>query len=537
MKKIITIASICTLSLSAFAANEIVDILGRANNTAHYTKNISVSKKDSDVNTIGSVNKILARTNESPERGRLNMGRLVTTNGDKAYYFNSEAQSITESDFRKMFDYNREFGSEFNVDNLNFNAFTNWKAYPQTVDLDESSLSYISPLNGYEKEPEDGDYWTSPTVSIVAANYACNEPERMYPVIWDKILRSKDNQFTGSCSENGYNNHAYSLANLIRKTSNVAVLSALNRYSTNDDNVTHFDPAPYALGDYVGVAVSRYTYNNGYERGYSSYNKHSLELDRYIYKHHVIEFAGSGNGGIGGDITDYGRAFNAITVGSANLESKAIDGNTSLKNPTFGNNLSYDKPEILNHGYFSESVIGTEASATYTAAMVANLLNYTPFYKWHPEAVKALLLTTSTIPVTGSRNTKKFPSILKGIVSYNSMKYNNRSRFWYGENGDMPSGDVIVFKEYNIEKGKKYRIAISWLVDPDYAKSMGVLPLGFSLKVSQPTKTMQSQRPNHTFQYLEFTAASDDPIEITIKRAVNKDTNHKIYLGYNMHEM
>ena len=249
---------------------------------------------------------------------------------------------------------------------------------------------------------------------------------------------------------------------------------------------------------YIGVR------NNNPNIDYFEYNSEAQLLDDYIYENRTIEFVPSGNFGRR-DIVPrmYARAYatNAITVG-------AVDQNHNIANySSITRQRGYtraDKPEIYNYSRFQVKkelarkygnilyqpyYEGTEMAAAYTAGMVSNLLATNPFYRWHPEVVKALLLTSFGHPISGipSENvSKNAPSYRYLVFDYQkAYEHSLYSRYW---NGDIqkfvePGSNDIFFWVPNIKnKGKAVKAAIAWLSKgSDNARCNGFSPQKFYL--------------------------------------------------------
>ena len=234
----------------------------------------------------------------------------------------------------------------------------------------------------------------------------------------------------------------------------------------------------------------------------------------------------------------------------------------------------YDKPEIVNmanvffnkgdtytYNYgktdsYAPTFGHTSAATPYTVGMIADLLHQKPFYKWHPEVVKALLLTSSVMPLEMNTNqqndingnTNKL--ICRGLPSYKAMVYGNRSRYWIGNKddhfttatiyygGSYVSKNAIVFDEPNITAGKTYRIAIAWLVDGNYVEENGAFPQDIDLMVSQVGTSTEKYSTSATnpFEMVEFKAENSNNLTIKIVRYHNNG-NNRVMLGYNLYEV
>lgn len=306
------------------------------------------------------------------------------------------------------------------------------------------------------------------------------------------------------------------------------------------------------------------------------YSLQSAAIDNYVYNNRVIEFTSAGNAansvvGYKDEVTALSRGVNVIAVGA--VEPKLLGGKydktSSKANPTYYNHNStadshrhtIDKPEIANFSNFFfpndplrrftysattkdiqkdyyPSISKTSGATPYTAALAANLLSTHPFYKWHPEVVKALMLTSSTVEIKDkdrdTDNLNKF--IGKGTPSYAAMTKGNRSRYWNGNNTDFYKNNLIEFNESNIKVNKKYRIAIAWLSDGTFVYNYGLLPQANKLSIWQNGKEVAvSNNTYNSFQIVEFTAASTGDLTIKINRTANR--GGRVLLGYNMYEV
>ena len=315
-----------------------------------------------------------------------------------------------------------------------------------------------------------------------------------------------------------------------------------------------------------------------YSCGTSSiYEYESRDIDDFIYHTRTIEFAPAGEFN-DGSMDDVGKGVNVITVGAVksslnNIQSLSYHQKSSAVNPTFrDNSTKYVKPEIANVSDFlfpqhyavaikggndgswgglvnSWSVLepfyggkeGTSAAASYTAATVAMLLQRYPFYKWHPEVVKALLITSSvkSINNASSYDTDNEGKYAMGIPKGEALFVNNRSRFWNGKNGDFFSSGYpgkIEFTEQNINPNKKYRIAIAWLSRGTVVYNYQDIPQDIDLEVLQGGTTLDASTSFHnSFEFVEVYPTTTEPLTIRIKRYNN--LGGRVLLGYNLVEV
>ena len=121
---------------------------------------------------------------------------------------------------------------------------------------------------------------------------------------------------------------------------------------------------------------------------------------------------------------------------------------------------------------FSPLYDGSEASAAYTAGMVSNLLATNPFYRWHPEVVKAVLLTSNgtkiDAPYVDHQVTTKAPSYK--YLAFNDQKASNLgiySRYWNGKiqkfQASGHENEIFFVVDNKNHKGEAFSAAIAWL--------------------------------------------------------------------------
>jgi len=329
--------------------------------------------------------------------------------------------------------------------------------------------------------------------------------------------------------------------------------------------VNGYDKNPKIYVGNLGFGVS-----NENDETYGTIGEH---IDNFIYNTRTIEVAAAGNAGFRthSSISPAGKAINAITVGAVHNDL-TYHYTSSAKNPKFpGKNTTYVKPEIANYSdlLFPKAGVGavekgsagevltpyamqTASAAAYTTASIALLLKKYPFYKWHPEVVKALLLTSSVTPISNASshdadnyNVAGIPTpIAVSVPNARNINNYNRSRYWNGNNGDFfNSDDEIVFTETNIKPNQRYRIAISWLVNGTFVVENGVLPLDLDLMVYETSSNSYNWSSSKTstsgpnaFELVDFTTKSNTgKLKIVIKRFSNH--GGRVLLGYNLSEV
>ena len=338
---------------------------------------------------------------------------------------------------------------------------------------------------------------------------------------------------------------------------------------------------PYDNNMHIGNIISSINQNQ------TIYNMEAAALDDYIYNNRVIEFAPYTNNG---GKTGAGIALNAISVAGAtgriafsnntipatytedpNNNPNRLLGHVNLEDTpalpllkSGENRSNYQKPEIYNvsdglfnagtqivhdnNEYEYEAISDAWGASTVSATMTADLLERHPFYKWHPEVVKALWVSASRTERTDNkffstniynRNNRNY---IASLATFDDLLFNNKSRYWYGNNTDFLSNNVITFTE-DVEPGQIYSFAIAWLVRGDYAVHEKVLSTEFNLTVSYKHPSGKTeifkQQAYKIATYRHFPRVSIpagvNKVTVTIERTRN--TNDRIILGYNMHKM
>ena len=365
----------------------------------------------------------------------------------------------------------------------------------------------------------------------------------------------------GNCSE-GYAdriNHGAKVARTIKTIVPKATLYGLTTSCTDDTiqvalPIDGYDKNPKI---YIG--------NHSYGQGGDAYDTlTSRFIDDFVYNTRTIEIASAGNNGLFNfsNISENARGVNVISVGAVHNDS-TYDRSSSRVNPKYPNSeAKYVKPEIANYAdllfpkadVFEVTKKGkisttkeiltpffrqTSSAAPYTTATVALLLDKYPFYRWHPEVVKALLITSSIKTITGAENHDKDndSKYAMGVPDGRALAQYNRSRFWNGNKGHYFLNEKIEFDENGITEGKRYRVAIAWLSSGTDVVKYKKLPQNIDLEVKQNGVTLaKSESPNNPFELVDFQAKSSKPLKIIIKRKENLG-NGRVLLGYNLVEI
>ena len=341
---------------------------------------------------------------------------------------------------------------------------------------------------------------------------------------------------SGSCTD-GVTSHATGLTRIFQTTAPNATLFQVAR--SESPNISSLNPQ---------VEIGFHSYSGS---GNSSYNSNDAILDDFIYSNDIISFVAAGNQTSSSGsfyVTTPGKAFNAITVGSVYPFTNNYETTSRWMNPQIG----YQKPEIATYDYFSfpndahfvddngetyNGVMqGTSAATAFSAGVMADVLHQHPFFKHRPEMAKALMITASTKPIVNAASYDQDNASVaaRGIPLYENLGWNTRSRYWRGSNSCCFVGDSIVFTESNIVSGKRYRIAISWLVPGSYVLSNNNISQDIDLYVIQNGSVIAySISAKNPFEVVDFYANSNSDLKIRIKRYANSGSG-SVALGYNM---
>ena len=283
------------------------------------------------------------------------------------------------------------------------------------------------------------------------------------------------------------------------------------------------DPASKIPQVYVGIRNDRMGKGSS-----SSYSSLAKSLDNFIYRYRTIEFVPAGNYGVDGTTTQgnvcsIGQAANAVTVGAIDPYSDKIADYSSTKNYNMGSR----KPEIYNYthavvgapgiygllgyglrrvytqkntgkDYVYEPVIyGTETAAALLAGLVNVTMSYNPFYRWHPEVVKAFLLASDGRainppypPNSAMKTGPSFPYFYFDDEGSNTH-FDYDSRYWNGSIDNLKNRPIvgdghkeIWFVTKNLGTSTKpASAAISWLSSGNDIANIGHIPQDFDLSV------------------------------------------------------
>lgn len=349
------------------------------------------------------------------------------------------------------------------------------------------------------------------------------------------INQSKFHQYKTNCSGN-IGAHATAMTKIFQMTAPQAMLSQFNQGQ---------NPTPVYNG--VRFDIGFHSENVSGNQGYLDEDE---ILDNYIFNGGVTVFVSAGNQYNSSGtyyVSSPAKALNAISVGAVSAATGLYESYSRRTNSNIGN----QKPEILNYtnfnfpysASFTDSYnnvyngvfSGTSSATAYTAGLMADILHQHPFFKQHPEMVKALLITGSTQSVSNyTFDADNYTMAARAVPLYPSLAWNTRSAYWNGSNSDFFVGDSISFNESGIVAGKRYRIAIAWLMPGTYVNVNKTVSQDIDLYVYQDGHLVASSASaKNPFEVVDFIASSSSDLRVKIYRYANSGVGG-VKLGYNM---
>lgn len=593
MKKLTAIIA-CGIFVAAASASSPTDALGRHNSkvtkTPKYTKQVEATQAKAA--TPVALKKVDSRI--TPMTGRYENRKVDGQFVEKYWLNNTEMDSTKYVNSVKTKD--EAFANQINFQGRNYNRLryfsTNYTFSTSTNAYYGQEMSFADEIKNNKVVgidtffnintiiKDNGLYYSGIAKKFYGQNIGVYFAESATPL-------SANHTFTllNSCTavtNDGVNsiNHASMVTRTLNHLAKEATIYSVDNHCLTPHTSVY--PTRPDLMKPTPIYIGSHSYGNS---GSATYNSIAQEADNYIYNTRVIEFASAGNAGqsatINKNISETGEGLNVITVGAAlkNKNGISLLNKTSIKNPRMpatkesNYDMFYDKPEIMNYSNlffnkdpaytftannktktFEPTFSKTSAATPFMAGMTAVFLSQKPFYKWHPEIMKALLLTSSIKSFTPNDHQKKDheenhnPYVGSGVPEYGAMIKGNRSRYWLGNNDDFftkqtfdykdgkKTAETFTFTEEYITKGKTYRIAIAWLSDGDLVKQNSSIPQDIDLMIYQEgQKPQYSTTTSNPFEMIEYTAPSSKRITVRIIRHSNK--GGRVMLGYNMYEM
>lgn len=243
------------------------------------------------------------------------------------------------------------------------------------------------------------------------------------------------------------------------------------------------------------------------------------QWDDFVYQSRIAMFVPSGGDMNGTFTTSPGKGFNVFAAGGADTDPLDIGWYSGYTDPETG----AIKPDGVTPGTCitrkaGEACSGGVSLATpLAAAFAADLMSGSAFFLNQPQAVKAHLVAGATTDVT--------PGITKdgpGMLNFLHTNFYRWGKWWNGNSSAYfhPTTKDIV-EVTNLTAGKRYRIAISWLVQGSYALSNKAPNMRMELTVTRGFAQWSSTYPKSTIQWVDFVAPETGSYTIRIKRTVN----------------
>lgn len=553
MNKLTTISITALVAVSAQAAS--VDVLGR-NLSEKQQKNPGIVAINKAKNTVAAKPvtdmRALAKTYSAPTVTPIQASFDVNSNQYRI------GQNIkNEYDFvRYVNNLEANDAARRNFSPINFKNSAQLYSPSRyndciIVDFTETTSSYTYTYDDAETLVRNdlGIPQKNPILSTDFYYNAIGQGIKVFSVVADKPVPNLTN-----CYDNEVNNYTYAIQALkVQKMIKMAA-PLLNANETVNEGkarasrqYTAHPANPYENNYHIGNVVTS-SLND-----VSVYNNEAAVIDDYIYNNRVIEFVAYTNNN---SKTGAGVSLNAISVAGIDIYGNTLTKDV-ISNPRFVSSVptsNYNKPEVYNfshlllnggdrHMYrYSQNnnayytIEDSWGASSLSAAMTAVMLSKYPFYKWHPEVVKAVWLTAGADPANQpiKRNGKDIAG--KYTINMNTLMKNNKSRYWYGNNGDFFDNETITFSE-KVEPGATYNAAIAWLVRGDYAAEAKNTSSSYKIRAYTSKGTLfTSGTTVATNRVGKFTVPSNiNTVYFEITRTRNV-ANDRVILGFNLHK-
>ncbi|WP_173384469.1 S8 family serine peptidase [Fibrobacter succinogenes] len=534
MNKIIPIA--LTLGcIGAGAATSNYDLLGRKGsqmNSPMVYRNVDYSKvkKDEQQKVGPSLEAHSLQKMGMPDDIKAIEGAYISRFGQtRPFFFKKHKAYSSENCFSNNANFCQYSWNDYKkLSNQYFIPIKEDRYYTLNYDV-TADWSYIS---GFSKQPAAYGNYTlpSPYSSGQTIQY-----EDFYDVLWeDNYLRANriTNWFSDRSSDVGLYMGTealpamyayripvrYKMVNSnesfyrvpddeVRATKIFSLIPSTSKYSVVYVGKNNpIDPAGQQPQVYMGLRSDKISKT-------SNYMTSARNLDDFIYQYRTVEIVPAGNyGKSGGQLNSQAHSANAITVGAIDPFSMRVTDYTSTETHSQGS----AKPEVCNfsnfymkddnHAFYARRYNynnreylyqpfydGTEMAAAFTAGMVSNLLAINPFYRWHPEVVKALLLTSQGTNMTSYPNGSGLTSapaydFLVFGTNDGERKFGYDSRYWNGDINKLKTRTVdnkheIWFVTRNNRPGGLTTAAIAWLSSGKDVARTGKIPQDFDMYI------------------------------------------------------
>lgn len=339
-----------------------------------------------------------------------------------------------------------------------------------------------------------------------------------------------------SITRGGTNNntdHASLVAAIIAGSSGMVPQADL--YCTTADNF--YQNAEWLISS--GVTVINCSNGNA-DNG--QYNDEARWIDHVVNQHDVSWVQASGNNGPNGYVLKRGLSYNAITVG-------AIDdnGTVSTSDDTYADFTSYNtynaclgmKPDVVAPGCgFSLSNgcsgTGTSLAAPHVTGMVAQIMQYMPYFSLRPDAIKAAVLSSCDRKVTneflGWITNKEGAGVINALNAIDAI-VNCYS---------LPVTTSNVTYTYSPQTSGFKKFVISWIKqNTNTGTNHGTVNTdpsvtNFNLAVYDSSGNLiaNSVSSYNNAELVGFTANSSQTYTIEIERVNSFSTNEKITYTY-----
>jgi len=468
---------------------------------------------------------LVINEDEKDDYSKNNFYRIQHVVGDEEAFY-EVALNCGEKEAVKYVEKNFSHYGYKDVQETNTGRDVSFSATP--VGNVKNPYEYNATLDYFRLEPNRVVRYANSVIGVYYENDA--QPARMGG-IWHQGYHEKYNIYKNYSSVFSIQQEVES-SRMFNALNEVANSKVIYSYDFEANNKA-YPPAPD--NRYPQILVGLHTRNSTQDNSseIQNYNDLSCKLDDYIYDNQTVEVVGAGNFGTKPDGSYANRylaadahAVNAITVGSLALDLSTGLAKVEKSSSRQVSSTSVNKPEMVNFtNYFFNAkdknytvrgkvysyptmIDGTQGAAALTAGQVTNLLSEYPFYRWHPEVVKALLLTSSRMVPTNGYVQKKvgYPNDYT-IMGHTSRDYSvdpvnvtHQSQFFSGRiDKSTVFTDRGAYREYvktiDTKANHEYRAAIAWLSrcsDIIGVGANGHIPQNFDLVVYRNDACMKS---------------------------------------------
>lgn len=248
------------------------------------------------------------------------------------------------------------------------------------------------------------------------------------------------------------------------------------------------------------------------------------QWDEFVYQNRLPMFFPSGGNEFGDFATSPGRGYNVMGIGGYSDALDAVDrGYTGWLNPETG----AMKPDVVTPGTCIaikpgyDCVNGVSIATPIAAGFAANLMSSSPFFLNQPQAIKAYLVAGATTDVDPGISVDG-----AGMVNFLHTHFYRWGKTWNGSNSYAFNANQEILETSNLVAGKRYRIAISWLVPGTYVLANKKPNMEMSLTVSRGASSFSSAMSRSNVQWVDFVAPSTGSYTIKIKRTFNAGTGN-----------